>query len=53
LTTLVLGLNTIGDEGAKALAEALKENSVLTTLILTSDSISKDLMVKFEEGVSP
>jgi hypothetical protein len=34
LTTLDLRVNSIGDKGAKALAEALKENSVLTTLRL-------------------
>ncbi|KAF9300443.1 hypothetical protein BGZ91_009807, partial [Linnemannia elongata] len=39
LTTLCLGSNKIGSNGAKALAEALKTNSTLTNLNLQSNSI--------------
>jgi hypothetical protein len=39
VTTLRLPYNSIGDEGAKALAEALKENPVLTTLNASHNSI--------------
>ena len=34
MTTLLLGGNSIGDDGAKAIAEALKVNPVLTKLDL-------------------
>ena len=34
MTELELGVNEIGDEGAKAIAEALKVNAVLTKLWL-------------------
>jgi hypothetical protein len=34
VTTLALGNNTIGNDGAKAIAEALKVNVVLTKLVL-------------------
>ena len=34
MTTLNLGYNSIGDDGAKAIAEALKVNPVLTKLDL-------------------
>ncbi|KAF9308059.1 hypothetical protein BGZ91_007991 [Linnemannia elongata] len=39
LTTLNLDENSIGDNGAQALAEALKTNSTLTTLELQNNSI--------------
>ncbi|KAG0337115.1 hypothetical protein BG000_005814 [Podila horticola] len=39
LTTLNLGMNSIGDNGGLALAETLKINSTLTTLDLESNSI--------------
>ncbi len=42
LTTLVLNSNNIGDEGAKAIAEALKVNAVLTELHLYHNNISDD-----------
>ena len=35
-------MNDIGDEGAKAIAEALKVNPVLTTLWLGANSIGAD-----------
>ena len=35
LTSLNLNFNSIGDDGAKAIAEALKVNTVLTTLFLS------------------
>jgi hypothetical protein len=39
LTTLVLNYNSIRDEGAIAIAEALKVNAVLTTLVLQSNNL--------------
>jgi Ran GTPase-activating protein (RanGAP) involved in mRNA processing and transport len=39
---LDLSYNSIGDDGAKALAEALKTNSTLTTLDLQNNSIGPD-----------
>ena len=39
VTTLYLGDNNIGVEGAKAIAEALKVNAVLTTLVLQSNNL--------------
>ncbi|KAG0064941.1 hypothetical protein BGZ89_008736 [Linnemannia elongata] len=42
LTSLDLRNNLIGDNGAQALAEALKTNSTLTTLKLWSNSIGPD-----------
>ena len=39
VTTLHLGRNNIGDEGAKAIAEALKVNAVLTKLWLGSNNL--------------
>ena len=42
LTTLDLEKNSIGVKGAKAIAEALKDNTVLTTLDLNSNSIGDD-----------
>jgi Ran GTPase-activating protein (RanGAP) involved in mRNA processing and transport len=42
LTELNLYYNSIGDDGAKAIAEALKDNTVLTTLYLGYNSIGDD-----------
>ena len=42
LTELDLRSNSIGDDGAKAIAEALKVNTVLTTLNLDRNSIGDD-----------
>ena len=42
LTTLCLGSNSIGDEGAKAIAEALKVNTVMTELNLSWNLIGVD-----------
>jgi Ran GTPase-activating protein 1 len=42
MTELELGVNEIGDEGAKAIAEALKVNAVLTTLSLWNNSIGDE-----------
>ncbi len=39
LTELRLGVNTIGDEGAKAIAEALKVNAVVTRLSLGNNNM--------------
>ncbi|KAF8929331.1 hypothetical protein BGZ52_002349, partial [Haplosporangium bisporale] len=39
LTTLDLESNSIGDDGAQTLAEALKTNNTLTTLYLEDNSI--------------
>ena len=39
VTTLFLGINNIGDEGAKVIAEALKVHAVLTTLRLDNNKI--------------
>jgi Ran GTPase-activating protein (RanGAP) involved in mRNA processing and transport len=39
MTTLHLGLNQIGVEGAIAIAEALKVNAVVTTLDLSGNNI--------------
>ena len=39
VTTLFLSNNSIGDEGAKAIAEALKVNAVLTKLSLGGNKI--------------
>ena len=41
LTSLILWENNIGDEGAKAIAEALKANTVLTKLVLWNNSLGK------------
>ena len=42
LTTLDLGLNAIGDEGAKTIAKALKVNKGLTTLDLGHNAIGDE-----------
>jgi Ran GTPase-activating protein (RanGAP) involved in mRNA processing and transport len=42
LSTLILWKNNIGDEGAKAIAEALKVNTVLTVLYLGENNIGDD-----------
>jgi len=42
VTELELGGNEIGDEGAKAIAEALKVNAVVTTLVLSNNSIGDE-----------
>ncbi|KAF9391584.1 ATP-binding cassette, sub-B (MDR TAP), member 4 [Podila verticillata] len=42
LTTLDLKSNSIGDDGAQALAEALKTNNTLTALYLGDNSIGDD-----------
>ena len=42
LTTLHLGGNSIGAEGERALAEALKTNRALTTLHLGGNSIGDE-----------
>jgi hypothetical protein len=46
LTTLVLNYNSIGDEGTKAIAEALKVNAVLTKLSLRGNVNLGDAGVK-------
>jgi hypothetical protein len=43
LTTLDLGMNDIGDEGAKAIAEALKVTAVLKNLRKASTRIGVSL----------
>ena len=42
MTTLYLQRNSIGDDGAKAIAEALKVNAVLTKLNLQYNSTMGD-----------
>ena len=42
MTTLDLGRNAIGDEGAKTIAEALKVNTFLTTLNLGHNAIGDE-----------
>ena len=42
LTTLNLGFNEIGDDGAAALGECLKYNKSLTTLDLSDNKIGDD-----------
>ncbi|KAG0007408.1 hypothetical protein BGZ82_005419, partial [Podila clonocystis] len=42
LSTLNLSVNSIGDNGAQALSEALKTNSTLTTLNLSGNSIGNN-----------
>jgi hypothetical protein len=42
LQTIYLYSNSIGDEGAKAVAEALKVNSMLQTIYLYSNSIGDE-----------
>ena len=42
LTTLYLNGNSIGNEGAKAIAEALKVNATLTKLELWANRIGHD-----------
>ena len=39
MTTLYLGANSIGDDGAQAIAEALKVNPVLTKLDLEFNNL--------------
>ena len=39
MTTLYLNRNSIGDDGAKAIAEALKVNPVLTKLYLYNNNL--------------
>ena len=41
LTTLILWSNNIGDNGAKAIAEALKVNPVLTKLYLWGNNLGE------------
>ena len=41
-TTLDLGYNRVGPDGARALADALKENTTLTTLGLSRNGIGDD-----------
>jgi len=42
LTSMNLGLNSIGNEGAEALADALKSNRTLTSMNLSRNSIGKE-----------
>jgi hypothetical protein len=42
LTSVVLRFNSIGDDGANAIAVALKANAVLTTLHLDNNSIGAE-----------
>ena len=42
MTTLYLGLNQIGADGAIAIVEALKVNAVVTTLFLSNNSIGDE-----------
>ncbi|XP_044166448.1 protein NLRC3-like [Acropora millepora] len=42
LTSLNLGLNFIGDEGAHSISEALRVNTSLTSLVLSYNSIGKE-----------
>jgi Ran GTPase-activating protein (RanGAP) involved in mRNA processing and transport len=42
LQTINLGVNSIGDEGAKAVAEALKVNSTLQTIFLDNNGIGAE-----------
>jgi len=51
LTTLSLGINFIGDEVAKAIAEALKVNAVLTKLVLYSISIGDEGAIAIAEAL--
>ena len=51
VTTLILWKNNIGDEGAKAIAEALKVNTVLTVLYLGENNIGDDGAKAFAEAL--
>ncbi|OAQ25001.1 RNI-like protein [Linnemannia elongata AG-77] len=51
LTTLDLGDNSVGDNGAQALSEALKTNSTLTTLNLLYNSIGSNGAVALSKAL--
>ena len=51
LTTLDLISNRIGDDEAKAIAKALKDNTVLTELGLSDNSIDYSLLNKIQRTV--
>jgi Ran GTPase-activating protein (RanGAP) involved in mRNA processing and transport len=51
LTELNLTAKSIGDDGAKAIAEALKVNTVLTSLSLDDNSIGDDGAKAIAEGL--
>jgi hypothetical protein len=51
LTTLYLSYNSIGDDGAKTIAKALKDNTVLTELGLSDNSIDYSLLNKIQRTV--
>ena len=52
LTNLVLRHNNIGDEGAKALAAALRVNEVLTSIDLRNNSLGDEGKGVIREAVS-
>jgi hypothetical protein len=49
IETINLAVNSIGDEGAIAIANALRENQFVTTLILRSNKIGEAGVTKFSE----
>jgi hypothetical protein len=51
VTTLFLGINSIGDEGAIAIAEALKVNAVVTTLGLYNNNIGPEGAIAIAEAL--
>jgi Ran GTPase-activating protein 1 len=51
MTTLHLGLNQIGAEGAIAIAEALKVNAVLTELSLWINNIGPEGAIAIAEAL--
>ncbi|XP_044178924.1 NLR family CARD domain-containing protein 3-like [Acropora millepora] len=51
LTSLHLGLNSIGDEGANSLSEALRVNTSLTSLDLDDNSIGKEGAYSLSEAL--
>ncbi len=51
VTTLYLRWNKIGDEGAKAIAEALKVNAAVTTLYLGSNNIGDEGAIAIAEAL--
>jgi Ran GTPase-activating protein (RanGAP) involved in mRNA processing and transport len=51
LTSVDLRVNSIGDDGAKAIAEALKVNAVVTTLYLYDNNIGPEGAMAIAEAL--
>ena len=51
VTSVDLRANSIGDDGVKAIAEALKINAVLTTLVLDYNSIRDEGAIAIAEAL--